>query len=171
MPEASLDQEMLHYQRIIQEGKRALGEAFYSIKVPTPPAYARSIAASHQRIRAMDEEFGLLSSSEVGQLMGSRSESPRNSALAARRAGRLLALQEGSQLMFPGFQFDENHAPRRVIRKLRELASACGWSERSAVMWLIAPTTYLDGQRPVDILDTAPETVLEVAEQSWTAAW
>jgi hypothetical protein len=80
-------------------------------------------------------------------------------------------VSRGHQTLYPGFQFGADGRPLPVIRTLRELAVACGWSETAVVQWLCAPTTYLDGQRPVELIDGDPDRVVEVARRAWAAEW
>lgn len=155
----------------INASARALGQAIDAVGIYTEPAVARAVQAGRNLYGRIDAEFGLLTSAEVGRLMGSRSTAPRNLAAAARRGGALLAVARGHQTLYPGFQFGADGRPLPIVRTLRELADACGWSETSAVQWLCAPTTYLDGLRPVDLIDRDPDRVLEAARLAWTAEW
>lgn len=80
-------------------------------------------------------------------------------------------MARGHQTLYPGFQFGADGRPLPVIRTLRELADECEWSETSTVQWLCAPTTYLDGLRPIDLIDRDPDRVVAVARLAWTAEW
>ncbi|TSE00434.1 hypothetical protein FOS14_08440 [Skermania sp. ID1734] len=155
----------------IQRSAAALGEAIDAVQVYTEPAVARAVQAEYNLYDRIDAEFGLLSSAETGRRLGSRSTAPRNLAAASRRQGALVAIARGNHILFPGFQFDRDGRPLPVIRQLRDLASEAGWSEAGIVQWLCAPTTYLNGRRPVDLLATDPERVLETARRSWTVQW
>lgn len=155
----------------INASARALGEAIDAVGIYTEPAVARAVQAERNLYFRIDAEFGLLTSAEVGRRMGSRSSAPRNLAASARRGGSLLAVSRGHQTLYPGFQFGADGRPLPVIRTLRELAVACGWSETAVVQWLCAPTTYLDGQRPVELIDGDPDRVVEVARRAWAAEW
>jgi hypothetical protein len=103
--------------------------------------------------------------------LGSRSTAPRNLAVATRRKGALLAITRGNQTLFPGFQFGADGRPLPVIRILREFADEAHWSENGVVQWLCAPTTYLAGQRPVDLLASDPDRVVDTARRAWTVQW
>lgn len=155
----------------IRESAAALGDALDAVQVYAEPAVARAVQAERNLYDRIDAEFGLLTSAEAGRRLGSRSTAPRNLAVATRRKGALLALTRGHQTLFPGFQFGADGRPLAVIRTLRDLADETRWSENSVVQWLCAPTTYLSGQRPVDLLANSPERVVDAARRAWTVQW
>lgn len=147
----------------------ALGGAIRAAHVRTSPALARATQAEQNLYDRIEAEFGLLSSAGAGERMGSRSTATRNLALAAQRDGRLLALRRGRYQVFPGFQF-EGRGARPVIADLVTLGRELDRSETGLIQWLMSPTTYLQGRRPVDVIDD-PEQLLEVAGQSFSVRW
>lgn len=54
---------------------------------------------------------------------------------------------------------------------LRGVAEDNGWSGAGLVQWLCSPTTYLDGERPVDRLVTDPDRVVAVAAEALAVSW
>ena len=168
MPKA---QEFLAADQLIRASLNALGEAISSIHSPLPPAYARAVQAEHNLHLRIDAEFGLLTSTEAGLRMGSRSRTPRNLASSARLAGRLLATARGNSAYYPAFQFGPDGQPLLVVKQLRRLAKESHWSEQGVIEWLMSPTTYLDDQRPVDRLASDPKSVIEAAQLAWNASW
>ncbi|HMU36018.1 MAG TPA: hypothetical protein PKA04_04250 [Marmoricola sp.] len=168
MPKA---QEFLDADQVIKASLNALGEAIDSIHSPLPPAFARAIQAERNLHLQIDAEFGLLTSTEAGLRMGSRSRTPRNLASSARLAGRLLAIVRGNSAHYPAFQFGSDGQPLLVVKQLRKLAQDSHWSERGVIEWLMSPTTYLNDQRPVDRLASDPKSVIEAAELAWNASW
>lgn len=155
----------------IRESAAALGDALDAVQVYVEPTVARAVQAERNLYDRIDAEFGLLTSAETGRRLGSRSTAPRNLAAATRRDGALLAITRGHQMLFPGFQFDPDGRPLPVIRTLRELADETQRSETGVVQWLCAPTTFLGGLRPVDLLASEPERVVDTARQAWTVQW
>lgn len=155
----------------IRESARAVGEALAAVEVYTEPAITRAVQAEHNLYARIDAEFGMLSSADAGRRMGSRSSAPRNLATTAHRAGTLVAVHRGNYLAYPGFQFDPGGQPLPVIARLREVAKAADWSEGGLVQWLCAPTTYFDGDRPVDHLSAEPDRVLAVAKEALAVSW
>lgn len=162
---------LLDTARRITASAKALGDAIDAVAVYTEPAVARAVQAERNLYGRIDAEFGLLTSAEVGRRLGSKSTAPRNLAAATRRGGALLAVTRRNQLLYPGFQFGADGQPLPVIRTLVELAADCGWSETAVVQWLCAPTTYLDGSRPVELIMTRPDDVVETARRAWSVSW
>lgn len=147
----------------------ALGSAIDSAAVSSSAPMARATQARHNLYAAIEAEFGMLTSAEAGEHMGSRSAASRNLALAARREGRLLGLSRGRYAVFPGFQFDAEGL-RPVIATLIGLGEEFGWTEAGLVQWLMAPTTYLGDRRPVDVLDDEAE-LIAVARAAFGVEW
>ena len=155
----------------VRESAQAVGVALSSVAVYTEPAVARAVQAEHNLYARIDAEFGMLTSTEAGKRMGSRSSAPRNLATTAHRNKALVAVRRGNYLSYPGFQFGPDGKPLAVVARLREVAEANGWSEAGLVQWLCSPTTYLDGDRPVDHLATDPDRVVEVAAEALAVSW
>jgi hypothetical protein len=157
--------------RRLRESAHAVGAALSSVTVYTEPAVARAVQAEQNLYARIEAEFGMLSSTEAGKRMGSRSSAPRNLATTARRNGALVAVRQGNYLSYPGFQFGPDGKPLAVIGRLLEVADENGWSEAGLVQWLCSPTTYLDGDRPVDRLATDPDRVVAVAAEALAISW
>jgi hypothetical protein len=155
----------------VRESAHAVGVALSSVTVYTEPAVARAVQAEHNLYARVAAEFGMLTSTEAGKRMGSRSSAPRNLATTAHRNNALVAVRRGNYLSYPGFQFGPDGKPLAVIARLREVAEANGWSETGLVQWLCSPTTYLDGDRPVDRLTTQPDRVVAVASEALAISW
>ncbi|WP_165310890.1 hypothetical protein [Microbacterium protaetiae] len=147
-----------------------LASAMGSLATAVDPATARAVQATENVWRQIDTEFGLLSSSEVGGLLGARGAN-RTYAADLRKRGELLGAQRKNAYVYPGFQFDHNAgAVRPWVTRLLELADEQKRSAADVVMWMMAPTTYFDGDRPVDhVGDT--ERLLSVASRSWGIVW
>ena len=163
--------DLIAAHRRIQESARAVGDALSAVEVYAEPAIARAVQAEHNLYARIGAEFGMLSSADAGRRMGSRSRAPRNLATTAHRAGTLVAVHRGNYLAYPGFQFDTDGHPLTVIARLRDVAEAAGWSEAGLVQWLCAPTTYFDGDRPVDHLSADPDRVVAVAGEALAVSW
>ena len=157
--------------RRVRESAHAVGVALSSVAVYTEPAVARAVQAEQNLYARIEAEFGLLSSTDAGKRMGSRSSAPRNLATTAHRNNALVAIRRGNYLAYPGFQFGADGKPLAVIARLREVAEENGWSEAGLVQWLCSPTTYLDDDRPVDRLLTDPDGVVAVAAEALGVSW
>ncbi|BCI91299.1 hypothetical protein NIIDMKKI_65050 [Mycobacterium kansasii] len=169
-PVKTLD-ELTAADRRLRESAQAVGAALSSVAVYTEPAVARAVQAEQNLYARIEAEFGLLTSTEAGKRMGSRSSAPRNLATTAHRNKALVAVRRGNYLAYPGFQFGADGKPLPAIERLRDVAETNGWSETGLVQWLCAPTTYLDGDRPVDHLLTEPDRVLAVAAEAMAVSW
>jgi hypothetical protein len=163
--------ELTAANRRVRESAHAVGAALSSVTVYTEPAVARAVQAEHNLYARIDAEFGTLTSTEAGKRMGSRSSAPRNLATTAHRNKALVAVRRGNYLVYPGFQFGPDGQPLAVIRRLRDVAEANDWSEAGLVQWLCSPTTYFDGDRPVDHLTTDPDRVVAVASEALAVSW
>ena len=155
----------------VRESAQAVGAALASVAVYTEPAIARAVQAEHNLYARIGAEFGMLTSTEAGKRMGSRSRAPRNLATTAHHNKQLVAVRRGNYLAYPGFQFGPDGQPLAVIARLREIAAANDWSEAGLVQWLCSPTTYFDGDRPVDHLTDDPDRVVAVAADDLAISW
>lgn len=155
----------------VRESAQAVGAALSSVAVYTEPAIARAVQAEQNLYARIEAEFGMLTSTDAGKRMGSRSRAPRNLATSAHRNKQLVAVRQGSYLAYPGFQFGPDGQPLAVIGRLREIADANDWSEAGLVQWLCSPTTYFDGDRPVDHLTEDPDRVATVAAEDMAISW
>ncbi|TFD52371.1 hypothetical protein E3T46_05760 [Cryobacterium sp. Hh11] len=137
---------------------------------PVDPATARAVQARENMWRRIESEFGLLSSSEVSDLLGA-SNGNRTFTAELRKRGALLAAHRKNGYVFPGFQFDhEAGEVRPWVVPLLETARRHDWSAADVIMWMMSPTTYFDSDRPADHVDDA-QRLLDVAERAWGVEW
>lgn len=154
----------------MQRSIDALGPALAGMETPVSPQLARSIAATENTWLKINEEFGLLSSLEVSELVGSKSPN-RSYASEQRSKGRLLAVKRLNEFRYPGFQFDRTERTiLPIMAELLSIAKKAGRSETSLSLWMVSPSGYLDGERPVDQLSHT-DKVLYAAEQSFGVQW
>lgn len=145
--------------------KRRLPELIESMmpsEVPTAPMVLQARRNSAARVELMNE-FGLLTSSDVAEL--NRSKAGNRAALASRwkREGKIFGVKHDGKDWFPGFQFETAGRPREIVgRVLDALGGARGWE---TALWFTGASGYLDGRRPVDVLDDDPEAVVEAARR------
>src|SRR6201991_2505344 len=147
----------------VRESAQAVGHALASVAVYTEPAITRAVQAEQNLYTRIEHEFGMLTSTEAGKRMGLGSRAPRNFAATAHRDKTLVAVRQATSLVYPGFQFGSDGQPLELIARLRETADTNEWSEAALVQWLCSPTTYFDGDRPVDHLTADPDRVVDVA--------
>ena len=108
------------------------------------------------------QDYEMLDAEQVHELFGSAAKN--RAALAARwRADRkIFALDYRSRLLYPAFQFDQQGRPKGIIGKvLAMLGDAAGpWQ---TAIWFTSANGWLDGKRPLDLLDSEPDRVLDAA--------
>lgn len=169
--------EQLQYSdRTIRQSAEALGVALAAVPFYCPPSLTRSVQAEQNLYDRIAAELGLLTATEAGRRMGSRSRTPHSVASGVRSKGRLLRIRRGNRIVYPGFQFGADGQPLPVIKELLDLAGKLGRSETGLAQWLFAPTTYLagaagDALRPVELLAIDPAAVLDLAVRAWSVEW
>lgn len=135
-------------------------EAMTPAMVPTPAMVLQARRNSAAR-SALIQEFGVLTSSEIADLNESQAEN--RAALASRwkQEGRIFSVRHQGQDYFPAFQFEAAGRPKPAVAEvLRALGEPRGWE---TALWFTAANGYLDGRRPVDHLESDPDSVLEAA--------
>jgi hypothetical protein len=131
--------------------------------LPTPPAVlqARRNAAAREDLIA---EFGLLSSAAIASLAGSRAKNKASLANRWKQEGRIFSVPHGGSAQFPAFQFDGEGRPREAIAGvLKALGSKT--SEWGLGLWFTTANGWLGDRRPVDLLASEPERVVDAAER------
>jgi hypothetical protein len=164
------DVEKVLRAAVAQQGVEEHAAALTKLRSAISPATARAVQAGENTARAIEAEFGLLSASAVAELLGSKGPH-RSLAGDLRKRGQLLYLPRLNSFVYPGFQFDSTRGRiRPFVAPLLSLAMKCDWDVEDVVRWMVAPTTYLQGRRPVDHVDD-PNLILATAQQAWTVEW
>lgn len=118
---------------------------------PIPAGFTRAIQATENAWRRIEREHGLLTSTEVASVVGSKSKH-RGLASDMRRRGEILGVQRLHSYRYPGFQFADSGEVKPAIRNLIEAADEAGWSTSSLVLWLCNPSGAFSGDLPVNHL-------------------
>ncbi|WP_378144469.1 hypothetical protein ACFJGV_13310 [Cnuibacter sp. UC19_7] len=148
----------------------ALAPALVKLDSSATPSAARAAQATENVWRAIDEEFTLLSSTQVAAALGAKSGN-RSYASDQRAARRILGVRRLNSYLYPGFQFDRaTGTVKPAVPALLRAAERAGRSDEGLALWLVGPTTYLGGDRPVDHLDEV-DRVVKVAEDAWGVEW
>jgi len=155
----------------IQASIRSLGTAMSSTPGTVSPQLARSLQAAENIWRRMENEFGLLTSMEVAELLGSRKPN-RTAASALRNDGSIIGIMRGNSYRFPGFQFDAKQGTvLPVMPRLIALARENGRSDDDVVFWLTSPSSFFAEQdRPVDHM-REDERLLAAARDQFEGSW
>jgi len=108
-------------------------------------------------------ELGALTSTQVAELAGSRASNRAALANRWKQEGRIFSVSYEGATLYPAFQFDAEGRPRPVIAEaIRTLGSKS--TDWELALWFTTNVGWLDGQRPVDLLESDPASVGEAAE-------
>jgi hypothetical protein len=108
------------------------------------------------------DEFGLLSAATVARLAGSTAGNPSALASRWRAEGKVFAVEVDGAQRFPGFQFGAGGRPRPVVASVLAAVGGrlAGWE---LALWFTGADDRLGGMRPVDVLDSDPDLVVDAA--------
>jgi len=115
--------------------------------------------------KAFLAEMEALSSREVAELVGSRATNQAALANRWKEEGRIFAVEAGGQTLFPAFQFSEDSGqPQPVIAQILTVLQPrfSGWQ---TALWFTGRNSWLGAKRPVDVLKSDPEAVVEAARR------
>lgn len=170
--EAEISERLRSQEENLIRSAAALAELFRHVAVglEASPQVARSIQAAENRWRAMEREFGLLTSAAVAEQLGAR-KTNRNLARSLAKKGRILGIRHGRGILYPGFQFDPvTRAVRPAVARVVELGHRSGWEDAHLLQWFCSPSGFLGGARPVDVMESEPK-LLEAAGADLTGRW
>jgi hypothetical protein len=128
---------------------------------------AQRLAERHARVL---NEFGHFSAEQLADLHHSRASSRTALADNWKRRRLVLALRHRDAAgvereVFPVFQFGEDHKPLPVMQPILA-AFGPNKSPWKLALWFTSANGWLPGSaRPVDLLHTAPDSVVEAARR------
>lgn len=147
-----------------------LENALAGLRSVVDPATARAAQATENVWREVADDYGLLKSGEVGEILGA-SKNNREFVSIRRNRGELLGIVRNNGYLFPGFQFDRSAGTiRSWVKPLLELAAESNQSAANVLFWMMSPTTYFNGDRPADHVEDG-ERLLDVARRAWSIEW
>lgn len=111
--------------------------------------------------RAALLETPTLTLAELAALRGEDEAATYTSLLPHRHTGAVIVIPTDGELVIPAFQVDPAGAPITVVTGVN-LTFAATRVRRLWTMWSWwhARTSYLSGQSPIDLIDTAPDRLL-----------
>ena len=128
-----------------------------------------ALEAARQRRAQLLKDEHWLNSGDVHLQQGGSPSAPgaNNTASRLRRKGELLGAWDGHEYQHPAFQFDQRTG--RVMPEMRELLEILpkeqsGWRQ---VFWLFQPHALLDGERPADVFQDQPQSVIGAAHSTF----
>lgn len=133
-------------------------------RLTVSPALLLQIQRNAYAQGALADEFGLLSGADVAARAGSRAGNAAALASRWRKEGRAFAVDVDGSVRYPGFQFDEGGRPRPAVAAVLAVAGErmSGWE---LALWFTGSSDWLGGLRPVDVLDTDADQVVEAAQR------
>jgi hypothetical protein len=109
-------------------------------------------------------EVQTLSSQEIAELSGSTASNSAAMASRWKSAGKIFAIPVGRADRYPAFQFGDDGRPHPIVAELiRTFGDRSRWA---LALWFISHSGWLDGQRPIDVLASRPDDVLEAARRT-----
>jgi hypothetical protein len=138
-------------------------ESMLPAAVPSAPAVlqARRNALAREELF---KEFGAYTSAEIADLAGSKASNKAALANRWKQEGRIFSVTHHGSTYFPAYQFDAEGRPRSVIAQVIDTLGRKS-AEWELALWFTRGTGWLDGRRPVDLLESEPEEVAQAAER------
>jgi len=135
----------------------------------TPTVSVPSAAVLEQARRNVElrerviAQYGALSAKEVADLAGSSAANRGQYAHVLSREQRVFSVNHRRQVLYPAFQFDSDGEPLPVIASLLPLLRERFTRAWEIAVWFVNPNSWLNGQKPVDLLGELDEAVIEAA--------
>jgi len=109
------------------------------------------------------QEVRLLGSAGVGELLGSTARNTSAMASRLKREGKLFAVTHRGVDLYPADQIVDGAPSPAIPVILDAFSSDSPWA---LALWLHAPCGWLGGEKPLDLLATEPDRVIEAARRS-----
>ena len=108
----------------------------------------------------------LIDAANVGHLLGS--EAQNTSALARRlkREGKLFAITHRGVDLYPAAQIVDGEPSPAIPEILEAFPTGSPWT---VALWLNAPSGWLNGEKPIDLLARDPDRVVRAAYKATEA--
>ena len=144
--------------------------ALPSIEPQPTPAALRQASRNAQARASLLQEFGALSAEQVHELAGSKARNHFALATRWRQEGRIFGVNHGNKTYYPGFQFDADGQPLTIISDVIAAfgENSDGWQ---TALWFTLANGWLGGQRPVDLLRSDLDGLLDAARQETADAY
>jgi hypothetical protein len=151
-----------------QMTQRLINAMFYQNTVSS--VGAQQAQRNTEARQLLIDEFGLLDSEELAKHAGSKAKNRSATASRWLADSQVFAVEHLGQRYFPAFQFGADNRPRPIVRRVLEVLEPYGMDGWQTALWFTTATGWLDDQRPVDLLATAPDDVVAAAGQLFADA-
>jgi hypothetical protein len=112
------------------------------------------------------ERVPVSTSAEVHQRAAFPGNNPSQTVHRWRKQGKIFSINYGGRDLYPSFQFGDDGRPLSLVAELLEiLARDKDRSDWDNALWFAADSGWLDGQAPIDLLQSEPDLVKRAAEQ------
>lgn len=108
----------------------------------------------------------LLDSADVGELLGSKARNTSAMASRLKREGRLFAVTHRGVDLYPAAQIVDGEPSPAMPAIIDAFSGDSPWA---LALWLDAPSGWLAGRRPLELLATEPDRVVEAARKTTAA--
>lgn len=148
------------HRRQLDSLAKALHEAMRGRVRVDDPQVLRNARSRAEFVR----DYGLWTAEELADALGSTAANRSAAASTLRRRGKIFAVWYDGRDQYPRFQFDlETGRPHPVVAGvLKRFGKRLqGWQ---IALWFVSRNAWLPGDtKPVDLLRTAPDAVLDAA--------
>ena len=111
-------------------------------------------------------DVALLVSADLGELLGSRARNRSAMASRLKREGKLFAVTYRGVDLYPAAQIVDGKPSSAIPEILEAFSSDSPWT---VALWLNAPSGWLDGEKPIQVLATEPDRVVRAAHKATEA--
>ena len=133
-------------------------------RTPPPPRLLKEAAMLVRSRQAVLESGDWLTAADIAQLAGLSSRNPSVQPNKWKKQGLIFAINHGGADYFPGYGLDPD-AGFRPLKALAKIIETFGGHKDGWGMayWFLSDNGFLGGQRPQDLLASAPERVIAAA--------
>ncbi|MBV8048130.1 MAG: hypothetical protein JO171_13300 [Paludibacterium sp.] len=133
--------------------------------VPTPTHMLTQARMRASAINATFADGDWLTASELSQVAGFSMKNPSAQPNKWKRARQIFAVKHEGIDYFPGYALDDDNG-YRPLPVIRDVLAKFGETKSDWLLafWFSSTNGFLGGQRPKDLLKSAPEKVIAAAE-------
>ena len=155
------------FEVLLERHDRESLERLAEVLVPRTPPSSRLLKEAAMLVRsrqAVLESGDWLTAADIAQLAGLSPRNPSAQPNKWKKQGLIFAINLGGVDYFPGYGLDPDTGfrPLKALAKIIETFGGHkdGWG---MAYWFLSDNGFLGGQRPQDLLASAPERVIAAA--------
>jgi hypothetical protein len=130
------------------------------------PEHMLQLRTQAEAREAFLKDVPLLDSASVAELLGSTARNTSAMASRLKREGKLFAITYRGVDLYPAAQIVDGEPSPFIPQILKAFSGDSPWT---AALWLNAPSGWLGGKRPLDLLATEPDRVVQAARKTTEA--